>query len=217
MKVVLVYSGGLDSTVLLYQLLSEGHEVKALSVNYGQRHAKELEAARALAAGRGVEHRVLDLSVLTSLFPDVALTSPHADVPQVEYSPQSMALTTVPNRNMVLVSVALAWAAHLKFDAAAFAAQAGLTTTYPDCRQEFASAMDGAARRCDWEPLAVLAPFVTWTKGDVVRRGAELGVPFERTWSCYVGGQKHCGRCGTCRDRRQAFIHAGVADPTEYA
>jgi 7-cyano-7-deazaguanine synthase len=127
-----------------------------------------------------------------------------------------MALTTVPNRNMVLLSVALAWAAHLKFNVTAFAAHAGVTTTYPDCRPEFAAAMDQAARRCDWEPLEALAPFVTWTKGDVVRRGVELGVPFEKTWSCYVGGEKHCGRCGTCRDRRQAFTQVRIPDPTGY-
>jgi 7-cyano-7-deazaguanine synthase len=216
MRVVLVYSGGLDSTVLLYHLLAEGHEVRALSVNYGQRHGQELQAARALAAGRGVEHRVVDLTALATLFPGLALTSREADVPRAEYSAESMAVTTVPNRNMVLLSVALAWAAHLRFGAAAFAAHAG-STTYPDCRPEFAAALDRTARLCAWEPLQVLAPFVTWTKGDIVRRGAALGVPFERTWSCYVGGEKHCGRCGTCRERRQAFAHAGIADPTAYA
>jgi 7-cyano-7-deazaguanine synthase len=128
-----------------------------------------------------------------------------------------MALTTVPNRNMILLALGLAWAAHCHFDAAAFAAHAGLTVTYPDCRPEFAQSLDAAARLCDWEPLRVLAPFVTWTKGEVVRRGAALGVPFARTWSCYVGGSRHCGTCGTCRDRREAFAAAGVADPTEYA
>jgi 7-cyano-7-deazaguanine synthase len=216
MKVVLVYSGGLDSTVLLYHLLAAGHEVKALSINYGQRHRKELAAARAIAAVRGVENRLVDLTPLAELFPDLGLISSTIPIPQVSYSPESMALTTVPNRNMTLLSVALAWAAHLGFDAAAYAAHAG-TTTYPDCRPEFAAALDRAARLCDWKPLQLLAPFVTWTKGDIVRRGTELSVPFARTWSCYAGGDKHCGRCGTCRDRREAFAAAGVPDPTEYA
>jgi 7-cyano-7-deazaguanine synthase len=216
MKVVLVYSGGLDSTVLLYHLLAARLEVKALSVNYGQRHGRELAAARAIAAARGVEHRLVDLSSLRELFPELPLTSPASPLPQVEYSPESMALTTVPNRNMVLLSVALVWAAHLGFDAVAYAAHTGVTT-YPDCRPEFAAGMDRVARLCDWKPLEVLAPFVSWTKGEVVRRGAELGVPFGMTRSCYVGGDKHCGRCGTCRDRRAAFVAAGVPDPTEYA
>jgi 7-cyano-7-deazaguanine synthase len=217
MKVVLAYSGGLDSTVLLYHLLAEGDEVKALSVHYGQRHARELDAAREIAAGRGVEHKTVDLSSLCALFPGQALTSAQDEIPRADYSPHSLAVTTVPNRNMVLLAVALAWAAHERFEAAAFAAHAGLNGTYPDCRPEFARAMDGAARLCDWRPLEVRAPFVTWTKGDIVRRGAALGVPFARTWSCYVGGARHCGTCGTCRDRRQAFADAGAADPTEYA
>jgi 7-cyano-7-deazaguanine synthase len=216
MRLVLVYSGGLDSTVLLYHLQAACHEVRALSVDYGQRHARELQAARAITAGRGVEHRLVDLSALSALFPDRALTSGGADLPRVEYSPASLALTTVPNRNMVLLSVALAWAADQKLDGVAYAAHSG-PATYPDCRPAFAEAMDAAARLCDWEPLRVLAPFVSWSKGDVVRRGAELGVPFARTWSCYAGGEKHCGVCGTCRDRRAAFGQAGVPDPTAYA
>jgi 7-cyano-7-deazaguanine synthase len=217
MKVVLVYSGGLDSTVLLYHLLDADHEVKALSVHYGQRHARELAAAAELAAGRGVEHKVLDLSGLAALFPGKALTTADVEVPQQEYSPETLAITTVPNRNMLLLAAALSWAGHLGYDAAAYAAHAGSTTTYPDCRPEFAAAMSAAARCCDWRPVEVLAPFVRWTKAEIVARGAALCVPFGRTWSCYVGGAKHCGRCGTCRDRRAAFTRAGVADPTEYA
>jgi 7-cyano-7-deazaguanine synthase len=216
-NLVLVYSGGLDSTVLLHHLLAEGHGVRALSVHYGQRHARELDAARDLAAGLGVEHRVIDLSSLAALFPGGALTSSTSPIPLGDYDPAGMRTTTVPNRNMVLLAVALAWAAHLGLDGAAFAAHAGTPTAYPDCRPSFAEAMDRAAREADWRPLRVLAPFVTWTKAEVVRRGAALGVPFGRTWSCYVGGPTHCGRCGTCRDRRNAFLQAGVPDPTEYA
>jgi 7-cyano-7-deazaguanine synthase len=118
---------------------------------------------------------------------------------------------------MILLSVGLAWAVSLGYDGVAFGAHAGQYTPYPDCQPAFAAAMDGAARVCDWEPRRVLAPFVELDKAGVVRRGAELGVPFELTWSCYNGGSKHCGRCGTCLDRRSAFKKAGVVDPTEYA
>jgi 7-cyano-7-deazaguanine synthase len=217
MKVIVLYSGGLDSTVLLYDLLGTGHEVKALSVHYGQRHARELDAAAGLASDTGVEHRIVHLEALAALFPNRALTSPSAGLPQVDYSPESLEVTTVPNRNMLLLATALSWAAHLGYDAAAYAAHAGATITYPDCRPDFARAMVAAARLCDWRPLEVLAPFVDWTKAEVVRHGATLGVPFARTWSCYGGGSRHCGRCGTCRDRQHAFAEAGVADPTEYA
>jgi 7-cyano-7-deazaguanine synthase len=113
--------------------------------------------------------------------------------------------------------VALAWAATLWYDAVAFGAHGGEYTPYPDCQPRFAEAMDRAAQVCDWGPLRVLAPFVGWDKAAVVRRGVELGVPFELTWSCYNGGAAHCGRCGTCLDRRKAFEKAGVPDPTQYA
>jgi 7-cyano-7-deazaguanine synthase len=117
---------------------------------------------------------------------------------------------------MVLLAAAIAWAAELRCDAVTFAAHAGTTMTYPDCRPEFAAAMDQAARLADWRPIAVLAPFVTWRKSEVVRRGHELAVPFAQTWSCYLGGDRHCGTCGTCRDRRAAFATAGLHDPTDY-
>jgi 7-cyano-7-deazaguanine synthase len=114
---------------------------------------------------------------------------------------------------MVMLSVGIAWAAGLKFDAVAFGAHGGVHTNYPDCKPEFAEAMDRAALVCDFEPIRVLAPFVNLVKADIVRRGAELGVPFDLTWSCYTGGEQHCGRCGTCIDRRTAFLQAGVPDP----
>ncbi len=216
MRTVVIYSGGLDSTVLLYQLRHEGHEVKALSVHYGQRHRRELQAAAAIAAALGLEHRVVDLAGLAGLLPGVALTSAGAEVPREEYGRSNLEVTTVPNRNMVLLAVAIAWAAALGDDAVAFAAHAGASITYPDCRPEFAGAMDRAAQECDWRPIRVLAPFVSWHKADIVRRGHALGVPLGRTWSCYVGGERHCGTCGTCRDRRAAFTAAGVPDPTDY-
>ena len=117
---------------------------------------------------------------------------------------------------MILLSVGIAWAVSLKFDAVAFGAHSGPHTNYPDCSPAFAEAMNGAARQCDDRKIAVLAPFVTWDKGDIVRRGAELNVPFELTWSCYKGGEKHCGRCGTCIDRKDAFAKCGLTDPCGY-
>jgi 7-cyano-7-deazaguanine synthase len=216
MRVVVVYSGGLDSTVLLYHLRQEGHAIRALSVDYGQRHRRELDAATEIAAALGVEHRIVDLRTVGTLLGGSALTAPTIAVPREEYARKNMETTTVPNRNMLLLALAIAWAAQERDDAVAFAAHAGRTLTYPDCRPDFAAAMDQAAHVADWQPIAVLAPFVTWHKADIVRRGQALGVPFERTWSCYVGGVQHCGECGTCRDRRAAFAEAGVSDPTAY-
>jgi 7-cyano-7-deazaguanine synthase len=216
-KVVVVYSGGLDSTTLLYHLRAAGEEVKALCVKYGQRHLeRELAAAECICSSLGIERRTVDLTALVSFFGRNSLSDPSVEVPAGDYTPATMRATTVPNRNMVFLAVGLAWAASLDFDAVAFGSHGGAYTPYPDCRPAFAEAMDGAAQLCDWTPRQVLAPFVHLDKAGIVRRGAELGVPFERTWSCYEGGAKHCGRCGTCRDRREAFRIAAVPDPTEY-
>lgn len=216
-RVVVIHSGGLDSTTLLYHLLAEGHEVRSLTVLYGQRHQRrEVDAAAEVCRLLGVPRRVVDLSALAGLFGQNALSDPSVAVPEGRYEPQSMQLTTVPNRNMVFLSVALAWAVSLEFDAVAFGAHAGRSTPYPDCKPEFAEAMDRVASLCDWKPVRVLAPFVGWSKAQIVRRGAELSVPFEHTWSCYQGGVRHCGRCGTCIDRKEAFAEVGYTDPAEY-
>lgn len=214
MKVVVLFSGGLDSTTLLYHLRADGSEMKALSVDYGQRHhARELLAADAICRGLGIERRTVDLTGMIGLFGVNALTDTTADLPEGEYSAATLPLTAVPNRNMVLLSVGIAWAVSLGFDAVAFGAHAGTGANYPDCRPEFADAMDRAALLCDFRPIRVLAPFAQWKKADIVRRGAELGVPFGLTWSCYAGGDKPCGRCGTCEDRRAAFAACGIIDP----
>lgn len=217
-RVVVVHSGGLDSTVLLYHLLSTGHSVRALSVDYGQRHLiQEMAAAEVICARLGVERRVLDLTALVGFFGNNALTTAGIALPEGEYATETIGLTAVPNRNMVLLSVGIAWAASLGFDSVAFGAHGGTHTNYPDCKLPFVEAMDRVAQVCDFRPIRVLAPFVNRVKADIVRRGAELGVPFELTWSCYAGGKTHCGRCGTCVDRRLAFESAVIADPTRYA
>ncbi len=214
-RTILVYSGGLDSTVLLYHLLHEGCEVRCLSVDYGQRHRRELVAAAEICRRVGVEHRVADLSGIRPLLSGGALTG-DANVPDGHYAAETMKITVVPNRNMILLAVAIGWAVSLKFEAVAYAAHAGDHAIYPDCRPEFVEAMDRAAALCDWHSVRIVRPFIDRTKGDIVRLGAELGAPFEQTWSCYRGGEYHCGRCGTCVERREAFATAGVADPTRY-
>ena len=214
---VLILSGGLDSTVLLYHLRAEGHTVKALSVDYGQRHARELDYARATCRRLGVEHRVADLTALAPLLASSALVDPAVAIPNGEYARDNMRLTVVPNRNMIMLAVAAAWAIGEKADSVSFAAHHGYHTLYPDCTPQFIESMARSIRLADWHPVRLVAPFARQTKADIVRRGVELGVPFEQTWSCYEGGEAHCGRCGTCRERAEAFAAAGVPDPTRYA
>ena len=213
---ILVLSGGMDSSVLLYHLLDQGILVRALSVNYGQRHSKELECAKKLCALKGVEHQIADLTALSPLLAGSSLTSPEIDVPEGHYAEDNMKATVVPNRNMILLATATGWAVSTKSDIVAYAAHSGDHAIYPDCRTEFAEAMDKAIQLCDWHKVRLIRPFVNMTKADIVTRGTELGVPFENTWSCYKGQNLHCGKCGTCVERREAFYLAGIADPTPY-
>lgn len=215
MKVVLVYSGGLDSTVLLYHLLDEGHDVTAVSINYGQRHRCELSVATEIAGRLGISHQVVDLSGLRPILAGSSLTD-EVDVPEGHYEAESMKLTVVPNRNMIFLSVATALAISTRADWVAYAAHSGDHAIYPDCREAFAGAMDQAIRLADWHEVRLMRPFVGMTKADIVRRGDLLGAPMKETWSCYQGQSLHCGRCGTCIERREAFYLAGVEDETEY-
>ena len=216
MKTVLIYSGGLDSTVLLFDLLKEGHEVKALSVNYGQRHVRELEGASTICANAGVEHRVADLRSIQSLFGANSLTAHQHSIPEGHYAEETMKATVVPNRNMILLSVAAAWAITEKAECISYAAHGGDHAIYPDCRNEFADAMDAALRLADWHEVYLNRPFVNLSKADIVKLGSKVRAPLAHTWSCYKGGNVHCGRCGTCVERREAFYLAGISDPTDY-
>ncbi len=216
MNIVVVYSGGMDSTVLLYHLAAQGHQIRALSVNYGQRHRKELSAAREICVRLGINHQEVDLSSITPLLSGSALTNAAIDLPAGHYEDQSMRITVVPNRNMILLSLATAWAINERCDAVAYGAHSGDHAIYPDCRETFVTPLAEAIRHCDWHQVSLLRPFIGMTKGDICQLGASLAVPFEKTWSCYGGGMRHCGGCGTCTERREACEHAGVADPTEY-
>ena len=128
-----------------------------------------------------------------------------------------MKSTVVPNRNMIFLAIATGHALSINADQIAYAAHSGDHAIYPDCRNEFADAMSAAIRLADRKSIDLIRPFVNWTKADIVRRAAELSVPLDQTWSCYTGGEEHCGRCGTCIERREAFDLASVDDPTVYA
>jgi 7-cyano-7-deazaguanine synthase len=218
---VVVVSGGLDSTTLAYHLIDGGYRLRLMSVDYGQRHRRELDFAVALARRLGVPQDVVDLRSVGRLLAGSALTDATVAVPDGHYTDASMRITVVPNRNALLLDVAVGVAAAHGASAVAFGAHHGDHAIYPDCREEFVAAFEHSARVATEgfvpEGFRVLAPFLTWTKAEIVRRGAQLGVPFADTWSCYRGEAVHCGTCGTCTERREAFALAEVTDPTDYA
>jgi 7-cyano-7-deazaguanine synthase len=214
---VVLLSGGLDSSVLAYWLARAGLVIKALTVDYGQRHSKEQNAAKEVAVALGIEHRILSLGELRAILgDDSSLLNEEIVVPEGHYEDESMKSTVVPNRNMILLSIATAWSIASRLDGVAYAAHAGDHAIYPDCRPVFADAMNEAIKLCDYSSQELVRPFVGVTKGDIVKLGKSLQVPFEKTWSCYNGRAAHCGRCGTCVERIEAFQLAGVSDPTEY-
>lgn len=219
---VVVLSGGLDSAVLLWHLKAQGLAARAVTVDYGQRHLCEIRHAEKLAKLAGVPHDVVDLSGLADLLPGSSQTDAAVPVPEGHYEDATMRATVVANRNMILLSLALAVCVAHDLDGVAYGAHAGDHAIYPDCRPEFIQAMAAAAGLCDYKGRTLRAPFALLSKGGIVRLGAALGVPFAETWTCYKGGRdkgkviEHCGRCGACTERRAAFVEAGVKDPTVY-
>jgi len=216
MKSVLLYSGGLDSTVLLYDLIDSGDEVLPIGIDYGQRHAKELEAAFDICQKLKLQSTQLDLGDLRLVMKGSSQTDDSVDVPLGHYADPSMKVTVVPNRNMIMLSIACALAVSEKADRICFAAHAGDHPIYPDCRPAFIHRLGEAMLISSYNPVRLDAPYQLWNKADIVKQGSKLGVPFEKTWSCYIGEDKHCGECGTCVERKEAFLRAGVPDPTEY-
>lgn len=225
---VALLSGGMDSTVLAYWLRAavakyHGGTVPSgalhfLSVNYGQRHKKELEYAARTAHRFSAPHHIVDLSTLRDLLAGSALTSDDVPVPHGHYTAESMKATVVANRNMIMLAVAAGYAVSRKLEVVAAAVHAGDHAIYPDCRPEFITSLRhsiSVATEGFGEP-ELWAPFVHLSKAEIATFGDELDVPWAHTWSCYEGGARHCGKCGTCVERIEAFALAGVSDPTVY-
>ena len=202
-----------------FGLAPEGYQLHLLSFDYGQRHKKELEFARLTATRLGARHDVFDLSVITPFLTGSSLTDDIA-VPEGHYAAPNMAATVVPNRNAMMLAIAYAIAVAEKAQVVLAGFHTGDHPIYPDCRPEFVRAFDTMERLATEgyanQDLRLIAPFVEIGKHDIVDIGSRLHVPYAETWSCYKGGEKHCGKCGTCVERFEAFRLASVADPTDY-
>src|SRR5580704_506397 len=207
-RVVAVVSGGVDSTTMAYQLRAQGYSINAISFDYGQRHRRELAFAEQVAADLDAPWTLIDLHAagITDILTGSALTDGSVSVPDGHYADESMRITVVPNRNAIMLSIASALAVTREAGAVAFGAHAGDHFIYPDCRPEFVRAFEGMVNIAveGLASIEILAPFLAMTKTDIVRLGNELKVPFERTWSCYKGGELHCGTCGTCYEDRKS-------------
>lgn len=222
---VILLSGGLDSATVLALARADGYRCHCLSVDYGQRHRVELEAARRVAeAGGAAEHKAVSIDL--SAFGGSALTSEALEVPRgrdAEAIGSGIPITYVPARNTVFLSLALAWAEVLGSTDLFVGVNAVDYSGYPDCRPEFVYAFEALANLAtqagvEGQRLRVHAPLVQWTKGEIIRRGAALGVDYGLTISCYdpADDGAACGECDACALRRQGFVDAGVADPTRY-
>lgn len=211
-KTIVVLSGGMDSTTLLYRMLNEGNEVKAISFNYGQRHSRELEQASRTCKKLGVEHKIVDISFIKEIVSNSALTG-DIPVPEGHYEAESMKLTVVPNRNMIMASIAIGWAVNLDYDEIALGVHAGDHTIYPDCRPEFIDALSEIAAVANFKSIGIVAPYLYSDKGDIAIEGKRLGVDYSSTQTCYVGTAIPCGRCGACQERAEAFRKAEELDP----
>jgi 7-cyano-7-deazaguanine synthase len=215
-NIVAVVSGGMDSVTMAHRLATEGHRLTLLSFDYGQRHVRELDCARSCAECLNVGWHRIDLRSITALLAGSALTDLTVDIPNGHYTAESMRSTVVPNRNMMMLAIAGAVAVVEGAGAVAVAVHDGDHVIYPDCRSPFIAAMTLALRLGNDHQLDVVAPYLGHTKAGIVADGERLGVPWSNTWSCYRGGEVHCGTCGTCVERREAFLVAGVDDPTSY-
>jgi 7-cyano-7-deazaguanine synthase len=220
MKAVAIVSGGMDSVVMAHLLKSEGHDLTLMSFNYGQRHKKELHFAGMASNDLDANHVIVDLSHLTGLISSSSLTNDEIEVPDGHYAEQTMKQTVVPNRNAIMLNIAAGYAVSIGAQFIATAVHGGDHYIYPDCRPAFIKATDtmlSIANEGFIDPsFRILAPFLYADKTFIASEGARLGVDFTKTWSCYKGGEIHCGSCGTCFERREAMRDAGVTDPTEY-
>jgi 7-cyano-7-deazaguanine synthase len=206
----------MDSVTALYAAEREHDVVAAVSFDYGAKHnAREIPCAAGHAARLGVRHEIVPLPFVNRLFAS-ALLANGGDIPEGHYQAESMRQTVVPFRNAIMLSIAAGFAESIGASGLVIAAHTCDHVIYPDCREAFMAAMGDAMRLGTHAGIQLLRPFIAWDKGRIAAEGARLGVDFARTWSCYKGGAVHCGRCGTCVERREAFAQAGLADPTEY-
>ncbi len=211
---VIVVSGGMDSTTMLYEFADE--IALAVTFDYGAKHgSREIPLAQMHCKRLGIEHIVIKMDFMQRYFRS-SLLSGGEDIPEGSYDDENMRSTVVPFRNGIMLSIACGLAESRGLKRLMIANHAGDHAIYPDCRPAFVRAMSEATQEGTYDRIRIDAPYTHLTKGEIARRGKQLGIDYSETWSCYKGGDKHCGKCGTCVERREALAEAGVEDPTVY-
>lgn len=212
---VVIYSGGMDSFTVLHRALADGYRVCALSFDYGQRHNKELKYAANVCEKLEIEHKIVDIRGITGLLAGSSLTD-DIEVPNASYATENMTSTVVPNRNMILLSLAIGYAVSIDADEVLYGAHSGDHDIYPDCRPEFVEAMNKVSLIANYKPIPVRSPYLHQSKIEILADGLALGLDYAKTWTCYNGREHACGTCSACRERLNAFASVGITDPLTY-
>lgn len=214
-KVVVIYSGGMDSYTVLNHALNQGFDVYALTFDYGQRHVKEIEYAKRACDELAVQHKIVDISAINSIIAGSSLTD-DIEVPEGHYEADSMKQTVVPNRNMILLSLAVGYAVSLEASKVFYGAHSGDHAIYPDCRPEFVEKMQDVCAIANYQAVDITVPYLNVDKIAILEDGLKMGLDYSKTWTCYNGRDKACGKCGACQERLEAFDKNNAIDPLEY-
>jgi len=214
-KVVVIYSGGMDSFTVLNRALKDGKEVYALTFDYGQKHVKEIDYARAVCQELNIEHKVIDITAINQLLAGSSLTD-DIEIPEGHYEEESMKSTVVPNRNMILLSLAVGYAVSKEASQVYYGAHSGDHAIYPDCRPEFVQKMSDVCQIANYEPVTIYCPYLDNDKIEILTDGLKMGLDYGKSWTCYNGREKACGKCGACQERLEAFEKNNVTDPLPY-
>lgn len=214
-KVVIIYSGGMDSYTVLNRAIRDGYKPYPLTFNYGQRHKKEIDVAAAVCQELGLEHKIVDITAINQLLQGSSLTS-DIEIPEGHYEQENMKSTVVPNRNMILLSLAIGYAVSIGASKVFYGAHSGDHAIYPDCRPEFVNKMNEVSQIANYEPVEIVSPYLKQSKIEILKDGLSMGLDYGKSWTCYNGREKACGRCGACQERLEAFRLNNCKDPLEY-
>lgn len=215
-KAVVIVSGGIDSVVLLHVILAKKYTPIIISFDYNQRHSRELVYAKYWAGKKGIPWYLIQLPFMGLIGVNSALLNPTTKLPAEHYTDENQKITVVPNRNMIMLSIATGLADSIGISRVFYGAHRNDCVIYPDCRPEFVVAISRASELGTYNKVEIIAPFSLQTKSAIVAIGSRFNIDFTKTWSCYAGREKHCGVCSTCQERKEAFQIAEVNDPTEY-